>query len=401
VIVKPLSAARPRKQLQGGCLAVFFFVFFAVGCAACYFTVWKPLARYRQAQSWPERSCTVRDSRVVEHSDSDGSTYSVDIRYSYEVDGRSYQSNRYDFMSYSSSGRSDKEAVVARYPPEARVACYVNPEDPADAVLTRDLSIRYAVGLVPLIFVAVGLGGMIWAMRSGSLAANPAAPASPFGVSWTKGALDPGGPVELRPNVTRLGMLVGLTFVALFWNGIVSVFVYQFWKAWRSGNPEGCGMAFISIFVVIGLLLLYAAVRQFLVLFTPRPVLTLSPAVPAIGSGGLLEWRLRGGSGGVSRLSIVLEGREEATYRRGTDTYTDKSVFLSLPLVDTSDSYQIPAGTASFTLPADAAPSFKSSNNKIVWSLKVKCEIRSWPDSEDEFEVTVRPGGGAGWKTGS
>ncbi|MFL6194567.1 MAG: DUF3592 domain-containing protein [Thermoanaerobaculia bacterium] len=399
MIVKPVSSRRQGRSPRG-CLGLFFLIFLAVGCAASYFTLWKPLTRYRAAQSWPERSCTILDSRVTENSDSDGSTYGVDIHYAYEMDGREYRSDRYDFLRYSSSGRSGKEAIVARYPPGSRAACYVNPEDPAEAVLTRDLSVRYLVGTIPLVFVAVGLGGLIWVMRSGALsgstsgAGGSGGAGAPFGVAMTAGAVEPGGPVELRPTVTRKGMLFGLLFVALFWNGIVSVFVYQIWKSWREGRPEGCGALFISIFVLVGLALVFAVVRQFLILFTPRPVLTLSPAVLSTGGGGWLQWRLTGGAVGVRRLAVVLEGREEATYRRGTDTYTDRSVFVKVPILETADSYQIPGGTATFTVPAGTAPSFKADHNKIIWSLKVKCEIPGWPDSEEEYEVTVRSGGG-------
>ena len=48
----------------------------------------------------------------------------------------------------------------------------------------------------------------------------------------------------------------------------------------------------------------------------------------------------------------------------------------------------------SFFVPADTVPTFKAENNKILWQLKVCCEIPGWPDSEDEYEVLVQPGGG-------
>jgi hypothetical protein len=96
-------------------------------------------------------------------------------------------------------------------------------------------------------------------------------------------------------------------------------------------------------------------------------------------------------------VRIALEGREEARYRRGTDTHTDRETFLSLPVVDTVQSFEIAGGgSASFTVPADTAPSFQADNNKIVWSLKVLCDLSNWPDTDDEYEVVVRPGGGGG-----
>ena len=39
----------------------------------------------------------------------------------------------------------------------------------------------------------------------------------------------------------------------------------------------------------------------------------------------------------VLQLKITLEGREEATYRRGTDTVTDREVFATHSLVDTGN----------------------------------------------------------------
>jgi hypothetical protein len=98
----------------------------------------------------------------------------------------------------------------------------------------------------------------------------------------------------------------------------------------------------------------------------------------------------------VRRVKIVLEGREEARYRRGTDTHTDRETFLSLPIVDTAQSFEIEdGGSASFAVPADTVPSFRADNNKIVWSLKIHCDLPNWPDTDDEYEVVVHPGGGA------
>jgi hypothetical protein len=94
----------------------------------------------------------------------------------------------------------------------------------------------------------------------------------------------------------------------------------------------------------------------------------------------------------VKRLTIILEGREEAQYRRGTSTYTDKSVFATLTLVDTQQEIEIPAGATSFSIPPDTVPSFTAAHNKIRWALKAHCDIPGWPDSDDEYEILVGPG---------
>jgi hypothetical protein len=90
-------------------------------------------------------------------------------------------------------------------------------------------------------------------------------------------------------------------------------------------------------------------------------------------------------------LRIFLEGREEATYRRGTSTYTDKKPFLKLEVRTINDPTQMADGQARIALPLNTVPSFKSDNNRIVWVLKVEGEIPRWPDLKEEFEISVLP----------
>jgi hypothetical protein len=298
-------------------------------------------------------------------------------------------------MIGSSSGTRGKQAIVDRYPPGAQVSCWVDPADPSSAVLSRGFSATYLIGLVPLLFLLVGLAVLVWTFRSGRgrPAVSDVDPDSPFGVPLAALAAA-GGPAELKPATTPVGMLLGLGFVALFWNGIVSVFVWQAVSLWRQGKPETFLNVFLIPFVGIGLLLLFAVARQFLVLFNPRLHLTLTPGVPATGETAFLQWRLGSAGRGVSRVRITLEGREEARYRRGTNSYTDRESFLTLPVVDTAQPVEIAAGgSANFAIPAAVMPTFRAEHNKIVWSLKVNCELPRWPDTEEEYEVVVQPGG--------
>ena len=86
-----------------------------------------------------------------------------------------------------------------------------------------------------------------------------------------------------------------------------------------------------------------------------------------------------------------MEGKEEVRYRRGTDTHTETKVFATSQIVDTSDSYQMVSGSTSFSVPADTLPTFASENNKVIWTLKAQLDIANWPDSDEEFEILVRP----------
>jgi hypothetical protein len=317
------------------------------------------------------------------------------VHTSYTYEGRQYTSSRYDFVDFYSSGREGKQEVVDRYSAGTETTCYVNPSDPAEAVLVRGFSARYLIGLFGLLFLLPGLFGMLWVVNAGRKRKAPslvADPASPFGVTDPQGEAAAAGPVELRPQITPVGKLFGLTFVSLFWNGIVWTIGWFAVLSHPGQKPEGCAIAFLSIFALIGLLLIYGTLRQLLILFNPRPKLTLSPGSPSLGGTTYLQWRLSGGTGGVRHLRITLEGHEEAQYRRGTDTRTDKETFAVIPLVDSTDSYQMASGSTSFVVPADTMPSFRADHNKIVWTIKAQLEIANWPDSDEEFEVLVRPG---------
>ena len=90
-------------------------------------------------------------------------------------------------------------------------------------------------------------------------------------------------------------------------------------------------------------------------------------------------------------MKITLQGREEAVYTRGTSTYTDKNVFLTIPIIETKSKSTLKKGSASLTIPESAMPSFEAQHNKIIWSIHVQGEIPKWPDIQDEFPISIFP----------
>src|SRR3954451_3386216 len=254
-----------------GCLVFFFLIFFLFGAAGSYFALWRPLSRLFASRSWTETQCDVLSSQVAEVSGSDGSTYKVMVLYSWTAGGSTHVGSRYDFMGGSSSGRDGKQRIDHRYPPGARVTCWVDPGDPGEAVLSRGLSPIYLIGLLPLLFLGIGLGGLVWTLRSGRGVAGAvpavAAGESPFGVPLPATG---SGPAELKPAATPLGMFLGLVFLALFWNGIVPLFVGQIVLGSSNGQPDGSLPAFLIPFILVGLSLIFGLNRLILVLYNLR-----------------------------------------------------------------------------------------------------------------------------------
>lgn len=401
------------KQVKPGCMALFFGVFLLAGLGFAIPILILPVWKIVDALSWEPLPCEIVSSDVSSHSDSDGTTYSIDVRYRYEVGGQSYESDRYNFIGGSSSGYDGKAEVVAGLPEGSTTTCYVDPEDPTEAVIHRGFSWEMLFGFLPLIFIAVGAGGIVWVLRGGAGAATagrrkrawlpararpkPPAEAERFGPeTGFRIASEPelagaAGPVELEPAAGPIGKLVGITFVCLFWNGIVSVFLWQVIKSWKSGDVDWCLSIFLIPFVLVGLLLLLGVPYQFLALFNPRPHLSLSRTTVPLGGSAELEWRFSGAAGRIRHLRIVLEGKEVATYRRGTSTYTDKETFAEIVIADRPSVAGIARGAATVEVPQGTMHSFEAGHNKIEWRLKLSGDIARWPDVLEEYPFVVLP----------
>ena len=395
---QPASTATTNqpKPAVTGC---FFLFFLLTGGAVGYFLLFQPLHGIIQARNWTPTPCEVLASSVQSHSGSESTTYSVNIFYTYEFNGRAYKSNRYKFMAGSSSGYDGKAAVVRRYPAGTRTVCYVNPRDPVEAVLERGFTADLWFGLIPLVFLGVGIAGLVWTFRRGRHR-TATARSSPLLRSGSIRSLPGGGipvvdneagPVTLHSKSSPLAQFCVGVGIAIFWNGIVSIFVFQAAKAWSRGRPEWILMIFLIPFVLIGLGMIAFVVYSFLRLFNPRPRLTLGTAAVPLGGTAEMSWHFAGAAGRIKNLRVQLEGREEATYRRGTSTNTDKHVFARVELASASRRDELRHGRVRVAIPADAMHSFEAANNKIVWVIRVHGEIDWWPDVNEEFSLIVLP----------
>jgi len=380
---EPISADA-KKGGASRWLLVFFAVFFVAGVVATYFAFIRPWQRIQDAKGWAETPCRVQDAWLEEHTGEDSTTYSIEVLFAYKYDGKDYKSSWYSFAGGSSSGYGGKKAVVDRLLREQQTVCFVNPDDPYEAVLHREFTPGMWLGLIPVVFALVGGIGGFFTLRSivrrrvlgAPLSGVQAKPAPSAGMPQARVAT---GPVLLEPKTSPVTKLVIIAGVAAVWNGIVlAVLLTQF--VW-----------FILIFAAIGVVLAGAVIYQLLACFNPRPRLTVSTDAPRLGGAVELRWDVSGRTERIEKLTITLEGREEATYQRGTNTYTDRSTFARVTLAELSDPRDMLTGDTTFTVPADTMHSFAADNNKIVWRLRVHGDIRHWPNVNDEFPFTILP----------
>ena len=139
-------------------LSLFFLVFFVMG-SLFEVLILREFGRATGQRSWKKVACTIISSEVQEQSDSE-EPYALAVRYRYEYGGQSYTSSGYKRNYSGSASYSGTQELTQKYPSGWKTCCYVNPADPGHAVLKRD---SLAIGLVvlfPLVFVAVGAGGI-------------------------------------------------------------------------------------------------------------------------------------------------------------------------------------------------------------------------------------------------
>jgi len=398
------------------------------GSLATWFLLVQPLLKHSAAQSWPQTPCKIISSEVKVSRDSDSTTYRPEIKYSYIVAGKPYQSERISFLKFTgSSSRRAADTTVKQYPAGAMANCFYNPNQPAESTLEREFTHWIWLMLFPAIFILVGWG-LLRGVREGrrSPATKEDDPTNQFA---NRSSLKPlvyheqtsgisefspirysnsaGGskadaidrewdvPQKLKPATSRLGALLVIGFVAAFWNGITWFMTYQVIGNGFNGGFRGVAgifsLLFMAPFLLIGLLLIVAFFHQFMSLFNPVVEIALSTAAVPLGGEMDLAWEISKGTARLRRLKIFVTGTESATFRQGTDTRTDTQAFLQLSVLDTSDQTEMQFGSAVVVIPANTMHTFEAQNNRIDWQIEIKGEIAWWPDINEKFPFRVKP----------
>lgn len=115
-----------------------------------------PVWRWLGSNTWVKTPCTLIRSEHHPMRRNQNDMVVLDLEYRYASGGVLRTGTAFDFAPDAPRGNS-ASAVVR---PEGTTICYVNPHDPADAVLSRDWNRSYLIGMF----------GMIWLVLPFSLA---------------------------------------------------------------------------------------------------------------------------------------------------------------------------------------------------------------------------------------
>lgn len=122
--------------------------------------LWDSHQRAAKMDAWVATPCTIQsatidDSQLTQHH---APKYRLDVRYTYEFAGKSHTGTRVKRLPVEKANRKKLVALQEQYPAGSNTTCYVNPEDPAFAVLEKDSKAALYSIWFPGLFVVGGLG---------------------------------------------------------------------------------------------------------------------------------------------------------------------------------------------------------------------------------------------------
>lgn len=155
-----------KKTIIG--LWVFSIIFMLIGLYL--------LTEYMESTSWTQTTATIVRSGVqrnvhmrrVNNQVHTSTDYTVEAKYLYTVDGKSYTGNRYDIgrgKSFSKSFNKRSEAKKwleeSPYKKGSQITIFYNPEDPSESMVSKSFNSHI---LVPF-FISILFMVLVWIVK--------------------------------------------------------------------------------------------------------------------------------------------------------------------------------------------------------------------------------------------
>ena len=147
---------------------LFISIFFAVGLWLLGYGI-SSYVKGKASLTWPQATAQISQCEVEEDSDSDGTTWKVEVSYEYSVGGQNYTGDKVAFGYSGSSTREEHEAIYDKLNNASSVSVRYHPEDPSKSVIApgfnRSTFLVLAFATTWLLFVS-GFT-VLWVSSSG------------------------------------------------------------------------------------------------------------------------------------------------------------------------------------------------------------------------------------------
>ncbi|WP_437192939.1 DUF3592 domain-containing protein [Planctomicrobium sp. SH527] len=387
---------------------VFFSFAFIIG-RPIFQAILPPALEVLRSQDWPEVPCTIVKSEL-----SANPPFQLEICYSFEFN-QQHENCQYSINEAQATGpKEDLEVIARQYPVGQKTVCYVDPEDPGNAILVKTPQWKawrdIVVIAVPALILLIALISVLRTLNRRLNRRNVAEQENPFTPKtsqdqqaqsvlklkqskWVpeKEPLDDGLPTELQSETQLRGC--GAVFLGVFtaiWIGVVSVVASKRLPDWKQGDFGGADLIVLFL-AAVGFLLLVGLIYFSLSLFNPVAKVTLSRKSIPLGESGTISWEFDRPPHSIAEFTITLKAVEQVRYTVGTNTSVEEKAFHEDLIFETNEPTAIANGQAVVTIPGHLMHSFESVNNKIIWRIQLHGKIASWPDAYQVFKLQVPP----------
>jgi hypothetical protein len=189
--------------------------------------------------------------------------------------------------------------------------------------------------------------------------------------------------------------LIGFGLFAFLWNAVLAVLAVGAGLDLLGGRTDWLLLTLLVPFGVVGVAGIVVFARGLLLataVGTTQIEISAQPLRPGDACEVLLA---QGGSGTLESLAMSLEVEEQATFRQGTDTRTERMTVWRRE-VQSWRGLQLAPGTrfearATLSVPAAAMHSFTSEHNAVRWRIVVRGTPVRWPPFTRTFPLVVYP----------
>gem|GEM_PF-6731449 len=344
--------------------------------------IWNAEVQRRINHDYVRVQATVMSSDVSSwESDHHAKHYDANVKYQYEVDGKTYQGDR--LMALVAYGSEDwANSVVNRYKKGQTCDAYYNPANPDKAVLMRAYQFDPYFEMLQAAFIMTGVlffTVYIWFARKRHLL--------PADNGW----------FSLNPEYGERQKLVAAKFCTAAWylfGAVPTAHFHLFVPPPHSAHS----LHVFEIFYAVGLIPILSLIHYWRLNrnMDEAQLLVDQPA-------GMLGKKLRLSVSQTTRRQLQLK---EATLRvvclgtkREGRTHSEKILWETTPAE--LKSHTLHAGedlelSGEVTLPADQQPTGRDRSGKfdrIVWKILLECDMAHAPDYfvEYRFEVKAPP----------
>lgn len=194
-------------------------------------------------------------------------------------------------------------------------------------------------------------------------------------------------PIERSPG----WKLFAVGLFAVFWNGLVGVLIWLHWQE----HPDWILTGLTVPFAILGILAVIYFFYLVLLATAIGPTSLEISSHPIYPGEKYRVFLSQAGRLSVKALTVTLVCEEEATFRQGTDTRTERRRILEQQVFSNESFEILPVAPfeneSDLDFPSNVMHSFQSDHNGVHWRLVVSGIVEKWPKFQRNFPLVVYP----------